>query len=502
MEILLQERIEFEAKKQISRWREKEVARKRKFDRYQKKTGKIGPYRPLPEPSSWSGSSQFNPVHCIKHAKYLAKTIVKKVRAGSYKLEPARRIKIPKANGEWREIDCFGIPDTALCTLLSAALRQRNDKIFSAYSYAYRSGSTPLDAIERLSRFVSAEKVFISKYDFKNYFGSVSHEYIEKNILLSRRFKITNFEKTVLLAAIKHRYVLPNGSIEQRTVGFPQGNSLSLFLANAVGDHLDNSLDKANGNYIRYADDSILINYSYEDSINAISSYSDFTNETKVKVNREKESGISLISDRPSEMRTHFGVSFLGYYVSKNGIHLSNSAKSALKKRCSRIIYHNLIMYPKTHGFIPKNRIDRFGTDWDLLACITEIRLMLYGARTQRTLEGYLNGRSRLKTMSGGISYYCLVGRVDAFAELDGWLIWALKRALNERQKMLSTIHPSLGWVAPTEQELLSGDWLRAHRKFEGRVPSFALAWRASRKAWYSYGNLGVDAGKDIYDNM
>ncbi len=381
-------------------------------------------------------------------------------------------------------------------------MRERNDRAFSAYSYAYRPGVTPLDAITRLSRLIKAEKVFISKYDFKDYFESVNHDYLIKSIINSRRFKITRFEKTVLRAVIRHKYVLRDGSVHRRDQGFPQGNSLSLFLANAVGDHLDTSLDKANGNYIRFADDSIVINYSYEDSINAISSYSAFSAETGVKINREKESGISLVADRQGEMRTHFGVNLLGYYISKNGTHLSNSAKHSLKKRCSRIIHHNLLKYPKSNGYIPMKRIDSFGTDWDLLACITELRLMLYGNITQRRLDKYLAGNSRLKSMPGGISYYCLVEKVNTFSELDGWLLWALSRALIERQKLVQAIHPSLRWIAPSKNELITGDWLRAHRTFDGRLPSFVDAWRASRMAWFSYGNLGVDAGTDAYKNM
>ena len=328
------------------------------------------------------------------------------------------------------------------------------------------------------------------------------HDYIEREVLGSRRFKLTTFEKTVIRAVLRHRIVTPDGSHERRSVGFPQGNSLSLFLANAVGDRLDSHLDKANGNYVRYADDSVVVNYSYEDSIDAIEAYSDFSKETGVQINRAKESGISIVADRPGEMRTTTGVSFLGYYISKNRVHLSESAFSKLKRRCSRIIYHNLLMYPKKFGYIPARRFDRFGTDWDLLACIAELRLMLYGERSQRTIERYLVGASRLKHMSGNISYYCLVDRVDAFAKLDGWLLWAIKRAIAERYKIVLNIHPTIGLTAPTEQELLTGDWLRAHRRFDGRIPSFALAWRASRKAFYSYGHLGVDNGRDIYNGL
>ena len=144
--------------------------------------------------------------------------------------------------------------------------------------------------------------MFASKYNFKDYFGSVSHHYIMREILRSNKFKITAFEKTVICALLTHEYITADGAMHRRSRGFPQGNSLSLFLANAVGDHLNSSLDKSNGNYIRYADDSIVITYTYENSIRSISAYSDFSRETEVKINAEKESGVSIISDRAGEM--------------------------------------------------------------------------------------------------------------------------------------------------------------------------------------------------------
>lgn len=177
MEILLQQRIEIEAQKKLSQWRNADALRRRKFERYQKKTGMCGPYFPLSRPRSWSRSPQFDPAYCIKRARYLAKVIVRKVRDRTYDPHPSARIEIEKPNGGLRQIDCFGIPDTALCTLLSKSLRSRNDKVFSAFSFAYRDGSKPLDAVARLSSFIHAEKVFVSKYDFKNYFGSVDHIY-------------------------------------------------------------------------------------------------------------------------------------------------------------------------------------------------------------------------------------------------------------------------------------------------------------------------------------
>lgn len=501
MEKLLQARIEIEARKKLSKWRAADADRKRKFERYQKKTGMHGPYRPLPQPRSWSFSPQFHPTYCISRARYLAKVITRKVREGTYKPHSAARVEIRKPNGGFREIDCFGIPDTALCTLLSKAIRLRNDKEFSAFSYAYRDGSKPIDGVSRLRGFLHAEKVFVSKYDFKDYFGSVDHGYIEREILNSRRFKLTSFERTVIHAIIRHSFTTKDGQTHQRSLGFPQGNSLSLFLANAVGDHLDSSLDRTNGNYVRYADDSVVVSNSYEDAICAIDAFSNFSRQTGVKVNREKETGISIVADRKGEMRTLEGVDFLGYYISKSRINLSQSTIKKIKGRCSRIIYNNLLMYPKRYGYVNSRRFGKFGADWDLLACIAELRLMMYGTRSQQTIERYLSGRSRIKSMAGNLSYYCLVSRVDDFRMLDGWLIWSLQRSLTERYTLLRTFNSSLSVTAPSKDELLTGDWLRAYRRLDGKIPSFVLTWRASRKAFYSFGNLRVDNGRDVYSD-
>ena len=123
--------------------------RKKQFERFQKKSGMFGPFLPLAEPTLWSDFTHFNPYYCIKNSKYIARVIVRKVRQGAYQPQLSVRHEIPKDNGTSREVDAFGIPDAALCTHLSLALRQRNDRIFSAYSYAYRPGLKPIDAISR-----------------------------------------------------------------------------------------------------------------------------------------------------------------------------------------------------------------------------------------------------------------------------------------------------------------------------------------------------------------
>ncbi|WP_169308850.1 reverse transcriptase domain-containing protein [Paracoccus gahaiensis] len=502
MERILEDRIIAEAKNRLADWRKKERKRYTAFQNGLKRSGRSSVYKPLDEPNAWSSHNQFDPRYCIKHARFLSSGIIRSIRSGTYAAVPSRRFYIPKENGQRRTVDSFAIPDAAICGLLSEALRERNSKIFSSNSYAFRPGMSAIDAIVRLSSFMKSEKVFVSKYDFQDYFGSVDHAFISNEILGSRKFNITRFERTVIESIINHEFIAPDGS-GRRGVGFPQGNSISLFLANAVGTYLDEALDKRNGNYIRYSDDSIVISYSYEDAIIGTDAYSDFTKATRVKVNTEKASGISILSDRISEMRTSNTVDFLGYSMSKNSIKLSDRAVGALKRRCSKIIYRHLLLYPKRYGLLSRARLGRRGIDWDLVSCIYELRRMLYGNLKDHQVHSYLDGRYRLKKMPGDLSYYCLVGRVEQFAELDGWLVWAIHRALRERLKMINVIYPHLHWSIPTPASLVTTRWfLGSGRRFDVTIPSFTVAWRAGRKSWLNYGHLGVDGGWGNYTNV
>jgi len=78
-------------------------------------------------------------------------------------------------------------------------------------------------------------------------------------------------ERHVIASVLNHRYaeisVYSSGGFARRTRGTPQGNSISLFVANAVAHELDLSLSRVNGAFARFADDSIIVNYSYEDAL-------------------------------------------------------------------------------------------------------------------------------------------------------------------------------------------------------------------------------------------
>ncbi|SEJ52153.1 Reverse transcriptase (RNA-dependent DNA polymerase) [Pseudooceanicola nitratireducens] len=377
-------------------------------------------------------------------------------------------------------------------------MRERNQKVFSATSFAYMSSKNSLDAVFRLKQYLKSDKVYISKYDFSDYFGSISTGFIEEKVLSSGDFLLTKFEERVVRSYLGHEYIKRDGTSGRRSMGTPQGNSVSLFVANAVGHHLDSSLDKLSGNYIRYADDSVLVNYSYEDAIGAISAYRDFSRDTGVTVNQVKTTGVSIFSQRDEEMRTVSKMDFLGYQFSEGGATISNAGVERIKKRCAQILYESLILYPERHKSLNCKRIDGNRLDWDFVSSIHRLRSYINGPYSNAQLQDFLDGRKRIKALSGCVSYYCLVDSITDFSNLDGWLVWAIKRALTKRAKLIKKYCGNANWTELTSQELISGSWFdRDKFDYDVSLPSFVLALRASKKCWAQHGALGVEKPDD-----
>lgn len=502
MEKVLEKEIIAEAKRRLRRYEVRFEYRKKYLERVEVKTGKSTTSPPIDKPKIWSHHRQFDPRYCLSHARFLAKSLVKSVRSGDYSPVCSYRFSFKKSSGGNRHVDVFGIPDSALSKLLSESIRERNQKIFSATSFAYMPNKTALDAVFRLKQYLKSDKVYISKYDFSNYFDNIDKDYIEREVLNSNRFLITTFEKCVLQSFLSHEYKDRHGKKSTRKRGIPQGNSLSLFVANAVGHSLDTSLDKMSGNYIRYADDSVLVNYGYDDAINAISAYREFSRETGVSVNLGKTTGVSIFSPRQEEMRSVQHVDFLGYKFSEDTATISAEGVSRIKRRCAQIIYESLLLYPKKHGSINCKRLDGKRLDWDYVSCIHRLRSYINGPYTNLELLQFLEGQRRIKNLSGCVSYYCLSDTVVDFSSLDGWLVWALERALVERARLVKKYCLKPDWEILSKEEIISGSWFdRRKYKYELSAPSFVLALRASKKCWAQHGALGVESQGDSSGN-
>jgi len=320
------------------------------------------------------------------------------------------------------------------------------------------------------------------------------HTYLGGILSRSGPFLTTKMERRILKAVSKHEFHEVGGSTGKRDRGIPQGNSVSLFLANAAAHPLDMELAMLNGSFARFADDSVVVNRSYEDALKCADAFVRFSERSGVDLNTEKSTGIRLFSETPAEMAHISQFDFLSYKFRRSGLDVSDRAVSNIKRRCAKILYNHLLLHPRRTKRYNKHRVGKGFRDWDLITCINELRSFIYGGLRQSTLERYLAGDTNLSNLSGAVSYFALVENGAVFRQLDGWLADVVHRVYSARVKLLNGLSTKV--LKPiSSAAVLDGSWYKYPAlPQEARLPSFFMAWRAARKSWLRHGLGGINA--------
>lgn len=504
MEAELREEIERKAQAVLAKQRSDKRRAERYGRRFERRTGLVANVPPQSSPAHWGFHPQFDPIHCIRHSKYIAKHIWRKIETDNYDPIPAVKFDIPKPGGGTRPIMSFSIPDSALANLLHRRLTKRNSRLFSGYSYAYRKDRNVFDAILLLQRSLWNSKTYIIQFDFRSFFDSISQEYLKKIVSDEDRFIISMAERKVINSFLSHRYArfdeYQTAGFLSRDRGVPQGSSLSLFLANAAAHDLDLALERQNGTFVRFADDVVAVTHSYADAERVAAQFRQHCNATELEINYEKSPGIKYFDIGPSldkrslfidnddggSLETIEKFDFLGHSFSQHGTGLSEKSVKRIKRRISRIVYIHLLLYPR-RGQFTGNRLSQTAYDWDLVTCLNEIRRYMYGGLFESEIYAFLTLGTKLRAVRGLMAFYPMVTDPRDLVALDGWLLNIVKRALRERHRVLH----GLGYnVAPlSNSSLLSGNWYNEPTiQHECKMPSFIMGWRAARKFYLRFG--------------
>ncbi|WP_028732516.1 reverse transcriptase domain-containing protein [Rhizobium leguminosarum] len=495
MLLVIEKAIEEEAKKRLTRYSQAQYYKHKYASTFGKRTGVAPKMKPHSLPEAWSFHKHFDPRYCLNHSKFLARGIWSSLRGGMYQPLEALRRSFPKPSGGERIIDAFSIPDAAVAKIFAKNLIRRNGKAFSDASYAYQEGKTNLDAVLRLRSMIEGETIFVSQYDFTKFFDSIDHEYLRACLSKGGDFLTTTMERTILFAVMNHSWRDLNGNSGVRTEGIPQGNSISLFLANAAAHSLDRDLGKLSGSFARFADDSVVINLSYEDALKTSEAYARFSKRSGVNINKIKSTGIRIFSAVACEMAHIPSFTFLSYKFTPEGLGISDKTVANIKRRCTKIMYNNLLLHLRRTGKIAKGRRGKGFVDWDLVTCVNELRRYIYGAKRQAAIDAFLSGGGGIGRSTGAVGYFGPIEDGDKFRELDGWLRHVLRAMYVRRLTLLPRKAKAI-----SEADLLSGDWYHFPKvEMETSLPSFFTAWRAARKNFAKHGLGGVDPTGEGY---
>ena len=189
-----------------------------------------------------------------EHMNKYYEPLKRKLRNGTYRPQPVKRVAIPKPDGSKRYL---GIP-CVLDRVVQQAILQVIDPIidphFSDNSFGFRKKRSQHQAIEKAKAYYQEGYKVVVDCDLKSYFDTIHHQrirayleyFISDKIVLKL---IWNFLRSGILD--KDIYI-------ETTQGAPQGGPLSPILANVYLNMLDRELERRGHRFIRFADDFVI----------------------------------------------------------------------------------------------------------------------------------------------------------------------------------------------------------------------------------------------------
>ncbi|MET3576089.1 reverse transcriptase domain-containing protein [Bhargavaea ullalensis] len=457
------------------------------------------PMKKIYVPKEWNVDKKYNPFFVIKHHKKIAKSIFHKLINGTYKPFPPYKKTISKKDKrKSRDIYIFQIPDEAISHYFYERLLSKNKHRFSSFSYAYRNDRNVHYAIQDIALDLKDNpRLFVAEFDFKDFFGSISKEYLTSQFN-SNGFLISDFEKKIISSFLYH--------FEQ---GIPQGTSISLFLANLACWSLDKKLESEGLRFARYADDTVIWSNDYNKICKSFVFIEQFSKEAGIKINYSKSEGISLLSKSglPAEISVNKeAIEFLGYKLSSDSIGIKPQSVAKIKKNISYILYKNMIQ-PLKKPTLVSLTIPNNDKDPAFLSSVMQIRRYLYGNLNEQMLQNYLNGSYKRLNFKGLMSFYPLLDDEEQMIELDRWLVSTVLQVIKKRKELLD----KRGYSYSTKQfpfTLDSGSIIGQCRtkRVDGKkglyaIPSFARIFRAIQEKVITEGiEKTMDPKSNWYD--
>jgi len=157
--------------------------------------------------------------------------LVRRMKSGSYKPKPSRRVYIPKdGKNKKRPLGISSYEDKLVEYVIAQILTQIYESKFYDSSFGFRPGRNCHQAVREVIEDVQYRKTnYVVEADIKGFFDNVSHEWMMKFLehdIADRKF--LEIIKKFLKAGIMEK-----GKFLNSEKGTPQGNGASPVLANA-----------------------------------------------------------------------------------------------------------------------------------------------------------------------------------------------------------------------------------------------------------------------------
>ena len=143
-----------------------------------------------------------------------------RVHRGAYRARPSRRSYIPKADGQLRPLGVASLEDKIAQRALVAVLEAIYEQDFLGFSYGFRPGRSPHQALDALAVGIKRRKVnWALDADIRDYFTSLDHSWLGKFL----EHRIADRRVLHLIQKWLRAGIVEDGQWSETDQGTPQG---------------------------------------------------------------------------------------------------------------------------------------------------------------------------------------------------------------------------------------------------------------------------------------
>lgn len=253
-----------------------------------------------------------------EESKYLD-NLGAELTSGSYQPRPVKRVMIPKPGTTERRP--LGIP-TVRDRIAQAAVRNVIEPIFEhrfhEHSYGFRPGRSCKDALRRVNDLLRQGYLWVVDADINSYFDTIDHDILMEEV----RKVVADGRVLSLLRAFLEQDIMDGVAQWTPLRGSPQGAVISPLLANIHLHPIDLALAASGIEFVRYADDLVLLCKSETAAMNALELLQGLMQKRKLTLHPDKTRVVDALNDPK-------GFDFLGYTFRKG--HKWPRAKSFMR---------------------------------------------------------------------------------------------------------------------------------------------------------------------------